>query len=80
MYYPYVQIAIPPDGPVPENRDIIRATLHVDDPAATTCTYTPDPAGTSPTLDYDPIAVQVYCRERLVLESFEVLGTDDFGL
>jgi hypothetical protein len=77
--YPFVRIAIPPDVQVPEDRDIIRATLHVDDPAAETCTYRPDPQGTTPTLDYDPIAVRIYCRERLVLESFEVIGTDDFG-
>jgi hypothetical protein len=79
MYYPFVRVAIPPDTPVPQDRDIVRATLHVNDPAAETCTYTPDPQGTTPTLDYDPIAIEVYCRERLVLESFEVIGTDDFG-
>lgn len=79
MYYPFVRVAIPPDVQAPQDRDIVRATLHLDDPAAETCTYTPDPQGTTPTLDYDPLAVQIYCRERLVLESFEVIGTDDFG-
>ena len=78
MYYPFVRVAIPPDLQAPQDRDIVRATLHVDDPAADTCTYTPDAQGTSPTLDYDPLAVQIYCRERLVLDSFEVIGHDDF--
>lgn len=77
MYYPFVHVASQPGTPVPQDRDIVRATLHVDDPAAVTCTYTPDPQGTTPTLTYDPIAVQTYCRERLVLESFEVIGHED---
>jgi hypothetical protein len=76
-YLPYVQVAVSPGAPVPENRDILRATLRVDDPAAATCTYASD--GTSSEFEYDPIAVETFCRERLVLNAFEVIGTDDFG-
>jgi hypothetical protein len=39
----------------------------------------PEPDDTGALLELDPIAIQFYCRERLVLDSFEVLGTDDFG-
>lgn len=79
-YYPYIGVAVPPGTETPENRDIVRATLRVDDPAADTCTFTPDPEGTVPTLDIDPDAVRIFCREQLVLDAFEVIGTDDFGL
>ena len=75
-YYPYVRLAVPPEARAPADGKIIRATFHVDDPAAATCTYT-DPGLTSPALDYDPVAFQIFCREQLVLESFEVIGTDD---
>lgn len=78
-YYPFIRVAVPPGTETPQDRDIVRATLHVDDPAANTCTFTPDPQGTTPTLDYDSEAVHIFCRERLVLGAFEVIGTDDFG-
>jgi hypothetical protein len=75
--YPFIRIAVPPGTRVPADRDIVRATLRVDHPAAATCTYAPslDDAEV-PTEDYDPVAVRTYCRERLVLDSFEVLGRD----
>jgi hypothetical protein len=77
-YYPFIRVALPPDLAPPENRDVVRATLNVDDPAATTCTYTPEP-DVPPDVEADPLAVQIFCRERLVLESFEVIGRDEFG-
>jgi hypothetical protein len=78
-YYPFIRIAIPPDLAPPQDRDVIRATLRVDDASARSCTYMPEPDDTGALLELDPIAIQFYCRERLVLDSFEVLGTDDFG-
>lgn len=78
-YYPYVVVALAPDMTPPDDRDIIRANLSVDDPAATSCTHVPYP-GEQPVPSPEPAAVEVYCRERLVLESFEVVGYDDFGL
>jgi hypothetical protein len=30
-------------------------------------------------VEADPLAVQIFCRERLVLDSFEVIGRDEFG-
>ena len=65
-----------PNRRPPTNRDIVRATLRVDDSAAATCSYVPEPGRAAPTPD--PIAVEIFCRERLVLDSFEVIGTDDF--
>ncbi len=71
-----VNLRFPPDGPgEPANGSIIRATVHVDDPAAAGCSITiqdqpPTPAATA----------VMYCREQLVVDSYEVLGTDpDFG-
>ncbi len=78
-YYPFVRVAVPPDLTAPADRDIVRATLHVDDPAAAGCSYTPDPGSSPPPLLVDAAAVEILCREQLVLESFEVIGTDDFG-
>jgi hypothetical protein len=78
-YYPFIQVAIPPDVTPPENRDVVRATLRVDHPAASRCTYTPEPSDGAGDFTHDPMGALVFCRERLVLESFEVIGTDDFG-
>ncbi len=78
-YYPFTRIAVPPDLAPPADRDIVRATLHVDDRAAAGCSYAPDPGSSPAPLVVDPAAVEVFCRERLVLEAFEVTGTDDFG-
>ena len=65
-----------PDGPAnPAQGAIIRATVHVDDPAAGGCSIQIQgqaavPAATS----------VLYCREQLVVDSFEVLGMDpDFS-
>jgi hypothetical protein len=79
-YYPFVRIAVPPELMPPHARDVVRASLRVDDSSASSCSYVPGPDDTGAVLEFDPIAIQVYCRERLVLDSFEVLGTDDFGL
>ena len=75
--YPFARMAVSPGVAPPENRDIVRATVHVNDGDAETCTYTPDQDGSLPTTDFDPAAVEIFCRERLVLESFEVTGHED---
>ena len=76
-YYPFARMAVSPDVAPPADRDIVRATVHVNDDDAETCTYTPDQDESLPTTDFDPTAVEIYCRERLVIESFEVTGRDD---
>ena len=78
-YYPVVLVAIPPEllpayHDLPESR-VLRITLRVDDPAATSCVLSGEPDDEGITAD--PDAVQVYCRERMVLESFEDIGEND---
>ena len=65
-----------PDGPDnPAQGSIVRVTVHVDDPASAGCSIqiqdqAPVPKATA----------ILYCREQLVVDSFEVLGMDpDFG-
>lgn len=76
--YPAVQVALPPKGSAPKTKDVVRATLHVNDPAASTCAYAPPSGGGAPAVTYDAAAVHIFCQERLVLESFKVIGHDDF--
>ena len=68
----------PPDGPErPEAGTIVRVTGHFDDPAAAECTVAPG----DPPVARDQRTAQLYCRARFVVESIEVLGTDeDFPL
>ena len=71
-------VHFPAKGPAaPADGTIIRATVHVDDPAATKCTVTDEslPAD-DPDRVYPSTGVILYCRERVVVESFEVLGVD----
>jgi hypothetical protein len=77
--YGPVALHFHPDGPSrPTPGSIVRVTVHVDDARATRCTMT-DGVGSDATRIDDRTAV-LYCRERFVVDSFEVLGTDpDFG-
>ncbi len=50
-------------------------TVHVDDPRSTRCTAR-EPDGTGGTVEIDVRSAVLYCRERLVVDSYEVLGTD----
>lgn len=76
--YPSVGLALPPDASVPDVGDVVRATLHVDDAASATCEYAPPSDGATPPMAFDPVAVTLFCREHLVLQSFEVIGHEDF--
>ena len=63
----------PGDPEPPEWGSIIRVVGHVDDVASIGCTVAPgDPP--SPT---DPMAAELYCRERFVVDSYEVIGFDE---
>ena len=73
-----IELAVPPDGVDlgPDQRGaIVRVTGHFDDPRSVDCTITPGAsAGT-----IEPVhdeAAEWYCRERFVVESWEVIGTD----
>lgn len=76
MYeYQPVGIHFSPTGPAaPPEGSIIRATLHVDDPAAAWCSF-------RWTIEDPPFTVSPefsvgYCRERFVVDAYEVLGID----
>lgn len=68
-----------PSGPArPADGSIIRVTLHVDDARAARCRISELGSGeTSDVLIAVPQETAVYyCREQLVVDSYEVLGTD----
>ncbi len=71
-----VILRFPPDGPSdPANGAIIRATVHVDDPASAGCSIKIQDQAAVP-----KATAILYCREQLVVDSYEVLGMDpDFG-
>jgi hypothetical protein len=64
-----------PTGPAkPTEGSIIKVTVHVDDLAASTCTFVwgIDP----PPFNVPELFAVAWCRERFVVDSYEVLGTD----
>ena len=65
-----------PSGPVaPTPGSIIRVTAHVDDARSARCNI--QEAGEGDTLiPVDPATAVFFCREQLVVDSYEVLGTD----
>jgi hypothetical protein len=65
-----------PDGPArPAQGSIIRARVHVDDPASASCTGT-WPNANDDLVPVPPATMVLYCREQLVVESYEVIGMD----
>lgn len=72
-----IVLATPPDvAPIGiEHRGaVLRVTGHFDDARAADCSITPEPAaGADPPHDE---AVEWYCRERFVVDSWEAIGTD----
>ena len=77
--YGPVALHFHPDGPSPPTPgSIVRVTVHVDDARSTRCTMT-EGIGADATRIDDRTAV-LYCRERFVVDSIEILGMDpDFG-
>jgi hypothetical protein len=70
-----------PSGPArPAAGSIIRVTVHVDDARSTRCTMAELGEGES-LIPVDAATAVLFCREQLVVDSYEVLGTDpDFTL
>jgi len=58
----------------PAEGSILRVVGHFDDGAATTCQIAPGVEGAE--VPADPRAAVMYCRERFVVEGYEVIGTD----
>jgi hypothetical protein len=73
--YRPVGLHFKPSGPArPPEGSVIRVTVHVDDPAAQSCSFVwaiDDPPFTVP----NEIGV-AWCRERFVVDSYEIVGTD----
>ncbi|MEO8247039.1 MAG: hypothetical protein ABI622_07975 [Chloroflexota bacterium] len=62
-----------PEGPAPPaNGSIVRVTAHFDDPAAAGCVVAPG----DPPEPIDSRTAALYCRERMVVDTLEVTGTD----
>ena len=69
---PFV-IYFPPEVERLSGGEIVRLTGHFDDPAATGCVVSPG----DPPAEIDERTAVLYCRERFVVESVEILGTDE---
>lgn len=70
-----------PTGPArPEPGSIIRVTVHVDDARSARCSIKEFGDGDA-LVPVDPATAVFFCREQLVVDSYELLGTDpDFVL
>jgi hypothetical protein len=70
-----IALRFPPDGPDrPPPGSIIRVTVHVHDPRAVGCSITVDASPAAITVHAE--TAELFCRERLVVDSYETLGTD----
>jgi hypothetical protein len=71
-----VSLHFRPAGPEPPAAgSIIKATVHVDDARSTRCGMRGiDSEGA--VVEIDPRTAVLWCRERLVVDSYEVIGTD----
>ena len=72
----YLEMRIPPESGLerPEHGSIVRVTGHFSDPASSTCSMsTFDGERAFPV---DSRTAEVLCRERFVVDGFDVLGTD----
>jgi hypothetical protein len=73
LHGPYLHFK--PAGPAqPPQGSSIRATVHVNDPASANCVLAL--LGTEPQFVVPEQVGVAYCRERLVVDSYEILGTD----
>jgi len=71
-----IAIRFPPSGPSePAAGSVIRVTLHVDDSRATRCTMA-ELNNSGAKVPVDSRTAVLRCREELVVDSFDVLGTD----
>lgn len=68
-------LRFPPDGPErPAQGSIIRVTVHVHDARAAGCRITVGAGGDA--VEVRPDTAELFCRERIVVDSYEVLGSD----
>lgn len=73
--YQPIAIFFKPDGPAaPPEGSVIRVTLHVDDPAAQTCSF--DWVLEDPAFQVPKQTAVAWCRERFVVDAYTVMGSD----
>ena len=67
---------IPPESGLerPEQGSIVRVTGHFSDPASSTCSMSTFDGEQA--IPVDSRTAEVLCRERFVVDGFDVLGTD----
>ena len=65
----------PSGPPKPVEGSVIRVTVHVDDPAAQRCTFTW--ALDEPAFEVPESTAINWCRQRLVVDAYEVIGMDE---
>jgi hypothetical protein len=61
-------LAFPPEG------SIVRTSGHFNDPASTTCEVSMWDG--EQVIAFDPRTAELFCRERFVVDAFEIIGTD----
>ena len=72
----YLELRVAPDSglELPANGSIVRVTGHFNDPASTTCSMSTFDGEQA--MLVDSRTAELFCRERFVLDAFEVIGTD----
>lgn len=70
----YLEMRVPPEAlpDVPVEGSIVRVTGHFNDPASTSCSMSIFDDGQA--IEVDPRTAELYCRERFVVDAFEVIG------
>jgi hypothetical protein len=72
-----IGLRFPPDGPPrPPDGSIIHVTVHVDDARSQKCSMSEPGEAAGTTFVVDPRTAVLYCRERFVVESYDVIGAD----
>lgn len=59
----------------PEEGSIVRVTGHFSDATAAECVVAPGIEGQERSID--PAVAELYCRSQIVVDSYEVIGTDE---
>jgi hypothetical protein len=69
----FLEMRISPDSElqIPAEGSIVRVTGHFSDPVSPTCQMS-----TGDQQAVDPMTAELFCRERFVVDSFEVIGTN----
>ncbi|MCA1570378.1 MAG: hypothetical protein LC798_08700 [Chloroflexi bacterium] len=72
---PFVLHFDPASSERPEAGAIVRVTGHFNDAASAGCVVAPGVDGRQQTVD--PVVAELHCRSQFVVDSYEVIGTDE---